>query len=87
MAACSDRGVALRFSGRAPGMATLLYAASGAEAMGLRMREGRTYPCKHGPGMMTREDCRRRFLAGDPGCRPGNTPCALGQLAAGEGEA
>ncbi|MHC1791831.1 hypothetical protein [Solidesulfovibrio sp.] len=85
MTACSDHGVSLRFSGEGTRSRTMLAAASGAEMAGQRMREGKRFPCKHERNTMTtRDDCRRRFLANDPACSPGNTPCALGQMAAGE---
>lgn len=82
MTACSDRGLSLRFSGKGTNTRTFLTAASGAELCGILMREGKRYPCKHCRGRYaTREECRRRVLAKDPGCRPGDTLCALGQLA------
>ena len=84
MTACSDRGMPLRFSGRQTSGATMMVAASGAEVAGMRMREGKRFRCKHGLGQITRDECRRRFQAGDPACRPGDTQCALGPLAAGE---
>lgn len=86
MTTCSDRGVAVRFSGLATGSSTMLFAASGAEMSGLRMREGKKFRCKHHRRMTTKSECRERFSSGEEGCRPGNTPCALGQLAAGETE-
>jgi hypothetical protein len=83
MTACSDRDLSLRFSGKGTSTRTFLAAASGAEIGGILMREGKRYPCKHCRGRrVTREECRRRVLAKDPGCRPGDTLCALGQLAA-----
>ena len=85
MTACSDRGVAMRFSEKKEPTSTMLRAATGAEICGFLMREGKRYPCKHDRNdMTTRMDCRRRFLADDPLCRQGNTPCALGQLMATE---
>lgn len=84
MTACSDSPHALRFRCKGASRATMMVAGSGAEVAGIRMREGKRFSCKHGLGQVTREDCRRRFLAGDPACRPGDTQCALGQLAAGE---
>ena len=84
MAACSDRDVAMRFCGRMTASSTMLIAASGAEMSGLRMREGKKFRCKHSRRMTTKGECRDRFLSGDEGCRPGNMPCALGQLAARE---
>lgn len=84
MTACSDRDLSLRFSGRSMATSTMLMAASAAETIGRRMRNGRRFPCKHHKRMTSREECRLRFCAGDVGCRPGNTPCALGQLAAME---
>lgn len=85
MTACSDRGLSLRFSGRHASSRTMLAGASSAELNGFRMRAGKRYPCKHCRGRyVTREECRRRVLANDPGCRPGDTLCALGHLAAKE---
>lgn len=85
MTACSDRGMSLRLAGRHFSARTMLTAASGAELNGYRMLAGKRYPCKHCKGRyVTREECRQRVLAKDPGCRPGDTLCAVGLLAAGE---
>jgi len=80
MTACSDRDIFLRFKSLPYGTRTLLSAASAAEVFGRRIRARKTFKCQHSHTMITRATCRRRFLAGDPNCRRGNTPCAIGQL-------